>query len=57
MRIKQENLRLKYEIEKHKLDEDRYSKLQYEVEHLTGKLHKVSEYSAYGQNQVLFLKL
>ena len=45
MRIKQENLRLKYEIEKHKLDEDRYSKLQYEVEHLTGKLHKVSEYS------------
>jgi len=43
MRIKQENLRLKYEIEKHKLDEDRYSKLQYEVEHLTGKLHKMEE--------------
>ena len=41
MRIKQENLRLKYEIEKQKLEEERYQKLQYEVEHLTSRLHKV----------------
>ena len=43
MRIKQENLRLKYEIEKQKLEEERYQKLQYEVEHLTSRLHKVDE--------------
>ena len=41
MRIKQENLRLRYEIEKQKLEEERYQKLQYEVEHLTSRLHKV----------------
>ena len=41
MKMKQENLRLKYQIEKQKLEEERYQKLQYEVEHLTNRLHKV----------------
>ena len=41
LRIKQENTRLKSEIEKQRLEEERYQKLQYEVEHLTNRLHKV----------------
>ena len=44
MRMKQENLRLKYQIEKQKLEEERYQKLQYEVEHLTTRLHKVNKH-------------
>ena len=42
LRIKQENTRLKSEIEKQRLEEERYQKLQYEVEHLTSRLHKVT---------------
>ena len=42
MRIKQENIRLKSEIDKQRVDEERYHKLQYEVEHLTNRLHKVT---------------
>ena len=40
-RIKQENVRLKSEIDKQRVEEERYKKLQYEVEHLTNRLHKV----------------
>ena len=44
LRIKQENQRLKSEIDKQRLEEERYEKLQYEVEHLTNRLHKVGHY-------------
>merc|ERR1712045_1051090 len=43
MRIKQENIRLKCEIEKQRVEEERYEKLQYELEHLTNRLHKMEE--------------
>ena len=32
------------EEEKQRLEEERYEKLQYEVEHLTNRLHKVGHY-------------
>ena len=41
IRVRAENMRLRWEIEKQKQDEERYMKLQYEVEHLTSRLHKV----------------
>ena len=41
LRVKQENARLRFEIEKHKLEEERYNKMQLEIEHLTSKLSKV----------------
>ena len=46
MRIKQENIRLKSEIEKQRVEEERYEKLQYELEHLTNRLHKASNYAS-----------
>jgi hypothetical protein len=41
LRVKQENARLRFEIEKHKLEEERYDKMQLEIQHLTSKLSKV----------------
>ena len=41
LRVKQENIRLKSEIDKQRVEEERYHKLQCEVEHLTSRLHKV----------------
>ena len=41
-KIKQENLRLKSEIDKQRVEEERYQKLQCEVEQLTNRLHKVT---------------
>ena len=41
IRVRAENMRLRWEIERQKQDEERYMKLQYEVEHLTSRLHKV----------------
>ena len=41
LRVKQENARLRFEIEKHKHEEERYNKFQMEIEHLTSKLNKV----------------
>ena len=41
LRVKQENARLRFEIEKHKYEEERYNKFQLEIEHLTCKLNKV----------------
>ena len=40
--MKQENLRLKYAVEKQRRDEERFQKLQFSVEHLTSRLHKVT---------------
>ena len=40
--VKQENLRLKYAVEKQRRDEERFQKLQFSVEHLTSRLHKVT---------------
>ena len=42
--MKQENLRLKYAVEKQRLDEERFQKLQFSVEHLTSRLHKVTRH-------------
>ena len=41
LKVKQENARLRFEIEKQKFEEERYRKLQLEIEHLTCKLSKV----------------
>ena len=41
LRVKQENARLRFEIEQHKHEEERYDKMQLEIEHLTSKLSKV----------------
>lgn len=43
LRVKQENARLKFEIEKHKHEEERFNKLQLEIEHLTCKLSKMEQ--------------
>ena len=40
-RVRAENMRLRWEIERQKQDEERYMRLQYEVETLTSRLHKV----------------
>ena len=50
LRVKQENARLRFEIEKHKHEEKRYNKLQDEIEHLTSKLSKVN-------NDLYFVKI
>ena len=42
--MKQENLRLKYAVEKQRRDEERFQKLQFSVEHLTSRLHKVTRH-------------
>ena len=42
LRVKQENARLRMEIEKQKHEEERYNKLHLEIEYLTGKLSKVT---------------
>ena len=41
LRVKQENARVRFEIEKHKHEAKRYNKMQLEIEHLTFKLSKV----------------
>ena len=41
-RVRAENMRLRWEIEKQKQDEERYIKLQCEVEHMRSRLHKVT---------------
>ena len=41
LRVKQENARLRFEIEKQKHEEERYKKLHLEIEQLTSKLNKV----------------
>jgi hypothetical protein len=43
LRVKQENARLRFEIEKHKYEEERYNKFQLEIEHLTCKLNKMEQ--------------
>jgi predicted RNase H-like nuclease (RuvC/YqgF family) len=43
LRVKQENARLRFEIEKHKLEEERYNKMQLEIQHLTSKLNKMEQ--------------
>lgn len=40
-RVRAENMRLRWEIERQKQDEERYMRLQYEVETLTSRLHKM----------------
>ena len=42
IRVRAENMRLRWEIEKQKQDEERYIKLQCEVEHMRSRLHKVT---------------
>ena len=41
IRVRAENMRLRWEIDRQKQDEERYMRLQYEVETLTSRLHKV----------------
>ena len=51
LRVKQENARVRFEIEKHKHEAKRYNKMQLEIEHLTSKLGNVTLFKM-GNNTV-----